>query len=58
MRIVQTEMLINVHVAGRSREFKNTEAGFSNAVKWAFDVIGALLLTFFLIIAVAAEEAL
>lgn len=58
MRIVQTEMLINVHVAGRSREFKNTEEGFSSAVKWAFDVIGALLLTFFLIVAVAAAEAL
>lgn len=58
MRIVPNGRQIDAHLLGDSVKFDNTKEGFSAALKWAVDVIGALLLTFFLIIAVAAAEAL
>ncbi|MBK5075181.1 hypothetical protein I2492_19470 [Budviciaceae bacterium CWB-B4] len=56
MRIVPNGRQIDAHLLGDSKQFDNTKSGFSEALKWASDVIGALLLTFFLIIALSAAE--
>lgn len=58
MKSVPVGNCLVVSVAGRIRIFDKANDGFSAALRWAADVIGALLLTFFLIIAVAAAEAL
>ncbi|GKX54063.1 hypothetical protein SOASR030_01750 [Leminorella grimontii] len=57
MRIVPRGNDIHAFVCGHSREFKNDRRGFSAALRWAADVVSALLFTMFLIIALSAAEA-
>lgn len=57
MRIVPNGRQIDAHILGDSMKFDNTKAGFSAALRWAANAIGALLFILFLIIALSAAEA-
>ncbi len=58
MRIVPNGRQIDAHLLGDSVKFDNTKEGFSAALKWAVDAIGALLFILVLILAISATEAL